>query len=126
LIMNIISVLLSLIAAAYLEPKWVTVGLAAIFSLHYFIGTGISFVLIKKHGVQIPILSLAAFYFKLVFIFVISAAPSWLLRESIIGGNLIYLLLVLSTSAVFYLLLLKVLKITEVTTLLKVIKGGRE
>ncbi len=126
LIMNIISVVLSLVAAFYLEPKWVTVGLAAIFTVHYFIGAGISFILIKKHGVQIPVLSLAAFYLKLIFIFVLSAMPIWLARELDLGGNLIYLLLVLSTSAIIYLLLLKALKITEVTTLIKVIKGRRE
>jgi len=126
LIMNIISVVLSVIAAVYLEPKWVTVGLAAIFTVHYFIGAGISFLLIKKHGVQIPVLSLAAFYFKLIFIFVLSVMPIWLARGLDLGGNLIYLLLVLSTSAVIYLVLLKALKITEVTTLIKVIKGRRE
>ena len=126
LIMNIISIVLSLIAAAYLEPKWVTVGLAGIFTVHYFIGAGISFLLIKKHGVQIPILSLAAFYFKLIFIFVLSITPIWLARDLDLGGNLIYLLLVLSTSAVIYLMLLKALKITEVTTLMKVIKGRKE
>ena len=126
LIMNIISVVLSLIAAFYLEPKWVTVGLAAIFTVHYFIGAGISFILIKKHGVQIQVLSLAAFYLKLIFIFVLSAMPIWLARELDLGGNLIYLLLVLSTSAIIYLLVLKALKITEVTTLIKVIKGRRE
>jgi putative peptidoglycan lipid II flippase len=126
LIMNIISVILSLIAAASLDPRWVTVGLAAIFTVHYFIGAGISCLLIKKHGVQIPILSLAAFYLKLIFIFVLSVMPIWLFRYSIPGGNLIYLLLVLSTSAVIYLVLLKSLKIAEVTTLIKIIKGGRE
>jgi putative peptidoglycan lipid II flippase len=126
LIMNIISVVLSLVAAFYLEPKWVTVGLAAIFTVHYFIGAGISFILIKKHGVQIPVLSLVAFYLKLIFIFVLSAMPIWLARELDLGGNLIYLLLVLSTSALIYLVLLKALKITEVTTLIKVIKGRRE
>ena len=126
LVMNLISVVLSLIAALYLEPKWVTVGLAAIFTFHYFIGAGISFLLIKKHGVQIPILGLAAFYLKLIFIFALSVMPIWLARNSDLGGNLIYLLLVLSTSAVIYLVLLKALKISEVTTLIKVIKGRRE
>jgi putative peptidoglycan lipid II flippase len=126
LIMNIISVVLSLIAAAFLEPRWVTVGLAAIFTVHYFIGAGISFLLMKKHGVQIPILSLAAFYLRLIFIFVLSVLPIWLFRYSIPGGNLIYLLLVLSTSAVIYLVLLKSLKIAEVTTLIKVFRGRRE
>jgi putative peptidoglycan lipid II flippase len=124
-IMNLISVILSVIAASYLEPKWVTVGLAAIFTIHYFIGAGISFILIKKHQVQIPILSLITFYLKLILIFVLAALPMWLFRYSIPGGNLIYLLLVLSSSAIFYLLLLRAFKITEVTTLIKVIKGER-
>jgi putative peptidoglycan lipid II flippase len=123
--MNLISVILSVIAASYLEPKWVTVGLAAIFTIHYFIGAGISFILIKKHQVQIPILSLITFYLKLILIFVLAALPMWLFRYSIPGGNLIYLLLVLSSSAIFYLLLLRAFKITEVTTLIKVIKGER-
>jgi putative peptidoglycan lipid II flippase len=126
LIMNVISVILSLIAAAFLEPRWVTVGLAAIFTVHYSIGAGVSFLLIKKHGMQIPILSLTAFYLRLIFIFVLSVLPIWLFRYSIPGGNLIYLLLVLSTSAVIYLVLLKSLKIAEVTTLIKIIKGGRD
>ena len=125
-IMNLISVVLSLIAANYLEPKWVTVGLAGIFTIHYFIGAGISFILIKKHGVHIAVLSLAAFYLKLIFIFILSVTPIWLVRYQLFGGNLIYLLLVLSTSAIFYFALLKALKITEVTTLIKVIKGRRE
>jgi putative peptidoglycan lipid II flippase len=94
--------------------------------VHYFIGAGISFLLIKKHGIQIPILSLTAFYLRLIFIFVLSVLPIWLFRYSIPGGNLIYLLLVLSTSAVIYLVLLKSLKIAEVTTLIKIIKGGRD
>jgi putative peptidoglycan lipid II flippase len=56
----------------------------------------------------------------------VSVLPAWFFRYSIPGGNLIYLLLVLSSSAIFYLLLMKALKITEVTTLIKVIKGRRE
>jgi putative peptidoglycan lipid II flippase len=125
-IMNLISVVLSLIAASYLEPEWVTVGLALIFTIHYFIGAGISFILIKKHQVVIPVLSLVTFYLKLILIFAVSVLPAWFFRYSIPGGNLIYLLLVLSSSAIFYLLLMKAFKISEITTLIKVIKGRKE
>ena len=125
-IMNLISVVLSLVAASYLEPEWVTVGLALIFTIHYFIGAGISFILIKKHQVVIPVLSLVTFYLKLILIFAVSVLPAWFFRYSIPGGNLIYLLLVLSSSAIFYLLLLKAFKISEITTLIKVIKGRKE
>jgi len=124
-IMNLISVVLSLIAASYLEPEWVTVGLAVVFTIHYFIGAGISFILIKKHQVVIPVLSLITFYLKLILIFAVAVLPVWFFRYSTPGGNLIFLLLVLSSSAIFYLLLLKVFKISEITTLIKVIKGGR-
>jgi putative peptidoglycan lipid II flippase len=58
LIMNLVSVVLSYLVAVWLEPKWVTVGLAAIFTLHYFIGVGISFYLIKRHQVKLPLLSI--------------------------------------------------------------------
>jgi putative peptidoglycan lipid II flippase len=125
-IMNLISVVLSLVAASYLEPEWVTVGLAVIFTIHYFIGAGISFVLIKKHQIQIPVLSLITFYLKLILIFAAAVLPIWIFRYSTPGGNLIYLLLVLSSSAIFYLLLLKAFKISEITTLIKVIKGRKE
>jgi putative peptidoglycan lipid II flippase len=125
-IMNLISVVLSLVAASYLEPEWVTVGLALIFTIHYFIGAGISFILIKKHQVAIPVLSLITFYLKLILIFAAAVLPIWFFRYSTPGGNLIYLLLVLSSSAIFYLLLLKAFKISEITTLIKVIKGRKE
>jgi hypothetical protein len=59
-------------------------------------------------------------------IFAAAVLPIWIFRYSTPGGNLIYLLLVLSSSAIFYLLLLKAFKISEITTLIKVIKGRKE
>jgi putative peptidoglycan lipid II flippase len=121
LIMNLISIALSYLVASWFEPKWVTVGLAGIFTLHYFIGTGISFYLIRRHQVRLPLLSISLYYLRLILIFALVLAPIWLLRGEIPGGNLISLLLVTSVSAVFYLLIAKLLKISEVTDLLKVI-----
>jgi putative peptidoglycan lipid II flippase len=120
-IMNLISIALSYLVASWFEPKWVTVGLAGIFTLHYFIGTGISFYLIRRHQVRLPLLSISLYYLRLILIFALVLAPIWLLRGEIPGGNLISLLLVTSISAVFYLLIAKLLKISEVTDLLKVI-----
>ena len=126
LIMNIISVVLSMAAAVYLEPKWVTVGLAAIFTVHYFIGTAISFYLIKRHNIDLPVFSIAIFYLKLFLIFSLSLAPIWALRYQLPGGNLIYLLLVVLVSAAFYLFILRLLKMPEVTYLVKMIKARKE
>ena len=125
-VMNLISVILSVIAAQLLAPKWVVVGMAGIFTIHYFIGAGISFYLISRHKVNLPVGAIAFFYFKLAAIFALVIAPIWLVREQIPGGNVIELILVIGISAVFYLLIAKLLKITEVTSLIKVITGRRE
>jgi putative peptidoglycan lipid II flippase len=121
LIMNLISVVLSYLIAVWLEPKWVTVGLAAIFTLHYFIGAGISFYLIKRHQIRLPLVSIILYYLRLIAIFALVITPIWLFRGAIPGGNLISLLLITSVSAIFYLLIAKLLKISEVSDLLKVI-----
>ena len=126
LIMNIISVVLSMAAAVYLEPKWVTVGLAAIFTVHYFIGTAISFYLIKRHNIDLPVFSIAVFYLKLFLIFSLSLAPIWALKYQLPGGNLIYLLLVLLVSTAVYLFIFRLLKMPEVTYLVKIIKARKE
>jgi len=121
LIMNLVSVVLSYLIAVWLDPKWVTVGLAAIFTLHYFIGAGISFYLIKRHQIRLPLVSIILYYLRLIAIFAVVITPIWLFRGAIPGGNLISLLLVTSVSAIFYLLIAKLLKISEVSDLLKVI-----
>ena len=120
-IMNLISIALSYLVASWFEPKWVTVGLAGIFTIHYFIGAGISFYLIRRHQVRLPLLSISLYYLRLMLIFALVLAPIWFFRGKIPGGNLISLLLVTSVSAAFYLLIAKLLKISEVTDLLKVI-----
>jgi putative peptidoglycan lipid II flippase len=125
LIMNLISVALSYLIATLLEPKWVTVGLAGIFTLHYFIGTGISFYLIKRHQVKLSLVSIMLYYLQLIAIFALVITPIWLLRGAIPGGNLISLLLVTSVSAIFYLFITKLLKISEVSDLLKVIRSRK-
>ena len=124
-IMNAISVVLSLLAADYLEPKWVTVGLAGIFTLHYFIGVAISLYFIKRHGINLPLGRLTLFYIKLLLLFALIVTPLWLLRASLPGGNLIQLITVTSLSVVLYLGISKLFKITEVTSLIKVIRSGR-
>jgi putative peptidoglycan lipid II flippase len=121
LIMNLVSIVLSYLIAIWLEPKWVTVGLAAIFTLHYFIGAGISFYLIKRHQIRLPLVSIILYYLRLIAIFALVITPIWLFRGAIPGGNLISLLLVTLVSAIFYLLIAKLLKISEVSDLLKVI-----
>ncbi|MEY3454868.1 MAG: hypothetical protein RLZZ147_993 [Actinomycetota bacterium] len=58
-------------------------------------------------------------------IFSMVIAPIWVLQESLPGGNLLRLCLVVSISVVLYLGLSKLFKISEVISLLKVIRPGR-
>ena len=126
LIMNLISIALSYVIALWFTPKWVTVGLAGIFTIHYFIGTAISFYLIKRHQVRLPITSIILYYLKLIAVFGLIITPFWLIRNQIPGGNLISLILVITVPGVIYLLIARLLKITEVTDLLKVFTGRKD
>lgn len=120
-VMNLIAIALSYLIVVFLEPKWVTVGLAVIFTLHYFIGVMISFYLIKRHQINLPFISILFYYLKLILIFALVITPIWFFQGFIPGGNLISLLLVTTISTVFYLLIAKVFKITQVTDLLNII-----
>jgi hypothetical protein len=66
------------------------------------------------------------FYAKLMMIFALVLAPIWIIRDSLPGGNLIQLILVTSISIVLYLGISKLFKITEITSLAKVIRPGRQ
>lgn len=125
-IMNLISVILSVIAAQFLTPKWVTVGLAAIFTFHYFIGVALSIFFIKHHGINLPIVKLLLFYIKVLVIFSTILLPLWLIKEQLPGGNLIQLLTVIAVSTLLYLGASKLFKVQELTSLIKVIRSGRQ
>jgi putative peptidoglycan lipid II flippase len=124
LIMNLISVLLSVLAAIYIESKWVVVVMAVIFTVHYFIGVGISFYLIKRHQINLAIPAIAIHYFKLIAIFTVAIVPIFLIRDSLPGGNLIQLILVTVFSTLIYLILGFVFKVKEIKSAIKLISGS--
>jgi len=123
-IMNLISVLLSVLAAIYIESKWVVVAMAVIFTVHYFIGVGISFYLIKRHQINLAIPAIAIHYFKLIAIFTVAIVPVFLIRDSLPGGNLIQLTLVTIFSTLIYLILGFVFKVKEIKSAIKLISGS--
>jgi putative peptidoglycan lipid II flippase len=114
LIMNLISVGLSIAAAILIEPKWVVVAMAVIFTIHYFIGVGISFYLIRKHQINLAIPAIALHYFKLLMLFSVAIIPLFLIQSSLPGGNLIQLILVMVISTTLYLALGFIFKIKEI------------
>ena len=126
LIMNIVSVLISFLIGIYVEPRWVTFGLAAVFTFHYFIGISLSAFLIKKHGIKLKIKDLVLFYVKIFSISVVIIAPLWLNRNSLPGGNIIQLTIVLTLTLVLFLLAAKVFRINEVSSLVRAVLFKRK
>jgi putative peptidoglycan lipid II flippase len=124
LIMNLISVALSILAAIYIQPKWVVVAMAIIFTFHYFIGTGISFYLISKHKINLPLPAITLHYLRLLSIFALSIAPLFLLRNQLPGGNLIQLLIVLVISSAIYLALGFIFKIKEIKSAIRILTSA--
>jgi putative peptidoglycan lipid II flippase len=88
--------------------------MAVIFTIHYFIGVGISFYLIRKHQVNLVISAIALHYFKLLMLFSVAIIPLFLIQSSLPGGNLIQLILVMVISTTLYLVLGFVFKIKEI------------
>jgi putative peptidoglycan lipid II flippase len=124
LIMNIISVVLSLLAAIFIEPKWVVVAMAVIFTVHYFIGTAISFYLISKHKVNLPIPAITLHYLRLFSLFAISILPLFILRNSLPGNNLVQLVVVLFASCLIYLGLGFLFKIKEIKSAIRILTSA--
>ncbi|CAB4699737.1 MAG: murein biosynthesis integral membrane protein MurJ [Actinobacteria bacterium] len=124
LIMNIISVALSVLAAIFIEPKWVVVAMAVIFTVHYFIGTAISFYLISKHKVNLPIPAITLHYLRLFSLFAISILPLFILRNSLPGNNLVQLVVVLFASCLIYLGLGFLFKIKEIKSAIRILTSA--
>jgi putative peptidoglycan lipid II flippase len=123
-IMNLISVVLSILVAIYIEPKWVVVAMAIIFTIHYFIGTGISFYLISKHKINLPLPTITLHYLRLFAIFAFSITPLFILRDSISGNNLVQLIVVLFVSCFIYLLLGFLFKIKEIKSAIRILTSA--
>jgi putative peptidoglycan lipid II flippase len=112
------------LAAIYVEPKWVVVAMAIIFTIHYFIGTGISFYLISKHKINLPLPTITLHYLRLIAVFAFSIIPLFILRDSIPGNNLVQLVVVMFTSSVIYLSLAFLFKIKEIKSAIRILVGA--
>jgi putative peptidoglycan lipid II flippase len=100
------------------------VAMAVIFTVHYFIGVGISFYLIKRHQINLAIPAITIHYFKLIAIFTVAIVPIFLIRDSLPGGNLIQLILVTVFSTLIYLILGFVFKVKEIKSAIKLLSGS--
>lgn len=125
-LMNAISVVLSIVVALVVEPEWVTFGLAIIFTLHYFVGIALSAYFIKKHQVILKTGSLIRFYIRIFIISLLVILPFWFSLNVLPGRNIIKLSIVVSGSALLFILAARLLKVIEVSDLIKVLIAKKE
>ncbi len=126
LVMNIISVILSIVVGMVVSPEWVTFGLAIVFVFHYYVGVSLSAHIIKRHGVRLNIKGLLLFYIKILTIALLAVIPAWFSQNYLPGGNIIDLCIVLSITSLLFVLLARILKVNEVSALIKAIVNKKE
>ncbi len=124
-LMNAIAIAISLILAAVLPAKWVTVGLAGALSVSYFVGAWCTLRLLRRYEVNIHVGETVGFYLKLVVVALLIAVPMRFLVGYLPGGNTIHLLFVLGVSGVGYIVFAKLLGITEVASAIQLLRKGR-
>jgi len=113
-IMNLLGSVIAIVCAIYLNPKWVTVGLAASLSLSYFIGAWTTLRLLHRYNIRIHVGEVAGLYLRLAGIFLIIALPLRVALRFIPGGNTLHLLVVLAIAGLGYIGAARVFKIEEV------------
>ena len=124
---NLISVALSYIFLAYLEPKWVTVGLGAAFSISYVIGLPYTLYLLKRHIGTLHIREFFGQHLKLVIASFIAMFPLYIFANFWHGINessplylqAIELLLIIVLGVIGYFLVAKRMKIAEIGVLME-------
>ncbi len=124
---NIISVALSYIFLAYLEPKWVTVGLGAAFSISYVIGLPYTLYLLRRHIGVLQIREFFGQHLKLMLASFISMFPLFLIANYWHGINessplairVLELLIIILLGVIGFFFVAKRMKIAEIGVLME-------
>jgi putative peptidoglycan lipid II flippase len=125
IIINVISVALSYIFLATLDSNWVTVGLGVAFSISYIVGLFVTIRLLKKHVGRLQISQFASQHGRLFAAAIIGMFPffalaqyfGWAYEETTLTMRTLRLALVLIGSGVAYLLMARLLKVSEIAGL---------
>jgi hypothetical protein len=120
-IMNLIGVTASIFAALTLPPEWITVGLAGSLALSYYFGAWSTIRLLRRYEIRISIAAVSGFYSKLSALALVVATPVWFFQDSIPGGNIVRLAIVLITCGLTYLALCRIARVSEITSALEVL-----
>ena len=127
ILINVISVGLSYLFLNILEPKWVTVGLGAAFSVSYVLGLPYTLHLLKRHVGELHIKEFLGQHIKLVIASFIAMFPLYLFAMYFDGINensplsirALELLLIIALGAIGYFFVAKRMKIGEIGVLME-------
>ena len=126
LLINGVAIGLSLIGFFLLPTQWITVGLAAAFTISYWIGNLLTFALLEKASGAIEKRGFIGTYLKLAVASFVVIAPTFLIihmvnSRSIPGGNITLLFIVLGITFSGFLVVAKLLKIDEINDVIQLI-----
>jgi putative peptidoglycan lipid II flippase len=126
-LINIVSVLLSYVFLNVLDPKWVTVGLGAAFSISYVIGLPYTLHLLKRHTGELHIKEFLGQHFKLILASFISMFPLYLIanfwhginEDSPLSLRALELLIFIVIGAIGYFVVAQRMKVAEIGVMME-------
>ena len=126
LIINGVAIVLSLIGFFILPTRWITVGLAAAFTISYWAGSIVTFLLLEKESGVIEKRGFIGTYGRLAVASCVVIAPMYFMLQaintaSIPGGNSALLFIVLAISFSGFLVVAKALKVDEINDVMQLI-----
>lgn len=122
LVINLVALTISIWAFLNLDVADITVGLGAALAISYWVGIVCTYYLLRKYSGPLNIVSLLLFHSKIAMIAFFSClAISNLQSRLDLEGNLFSLLIVLLSTFALYLALGRVLKVSEISQVLKVL-----
>ena len=122
LVINLVALTISIWAFLNLDVVDITVGLGVALAISYWVGIVCTYYLLRRYSGPLNITSLLLFHSKVALIALVSClAISSLLSRLDLEGNLFSLLIVLSSTFALYLAIGRVLKVSEISQVLKVL-----
>ena len=122
LVINLVALTISIWAFLNLDVVDITVGLGVALAISYWVGIVCTYYLLRRYSGPLNITSLLLFHSKVALIALISClAISSLLPRLDLEGNLFSLLIVLLSTFALYLAIGRVLKVSEISQVLKVL-----
>ena len=122
LVINLVALTISTWAFLNLDVVDITVGLGLALAISYWVGIVCTYYLLRRYSGPLNITSLLLFHSKIALIALVSClAISSLLSRLDLEGNLFSLLIVLLSTFALYLAIGRVLKVSEISQVLKVL-----